>query len=118
MKKKKAELAALGEWSHINCLKPAAQSGLIDDVLRSILYKPPAAPQPPSVKESEQIAQPKSRVEMLLAAIDLSNLNGTPEPSDEIMNVKDVPGGTVSFVFERTSENPDDEEEEVAQASS
>ena len=102
MKKKKAELAALGEWSHINCLRADAGERVHDDILRSLLLR--------SSSSHKQHVDPadgssKSRILSLLDAVDLDNM--------EDLTIKDVPGGTVSFLFEKgTSMSRDEVEDE------
>ena len=107
MKKKKAELAALGEWTHINCLKPDAGERVHDNILRGLLYQSPFS-------QGEQVDQAatlqKSRISSLLDAVDLDNiscLRATPE-----LTVNDVPGGTVSFLFEKGNSMLKDEDED------
>jgi DNA repair and recombination protein RAD54B len=96
LKKKKAELASLGEWTHINCLRPDASERVHDDILRSLLYRS-------SSSNGQQVdpvgSSSKSRISSLLDAVDLDNISRL-EPTREL-TVEDVPGGTVSFLFER-----------------
>lgn len=102
LKKKKAELAALGEWSHINCLRADAGERVHDDILRSLLLR--------SSSSHKQQLDPvdgssKSRILSLLDAVDLDNI--------EDLTINDVPGGTVSFLFEKgTSMSRDEVEDE------
>jgi DNA repair and recombination protein RAD54B len=103
LKKKKAELAALGEWTHINCLRPDASERVHDDMLRSLLYR--------SSSSHKQQVDPadgssKSRIISLLDAVDLDNVSGL-----EDLTVMDVPGGTVSFLFEKGTSMSRDEVE-------
>jgi DNA repair and recombination protein RAD54B len=91
LQKKKAGLAALGEWTHINCLRSTARDDIQDDILRKLIQSTD-----PTRKPSKQ---PKSRLDSLLSAIDLENIVA----KDEVWTVRDVPGGTVSFLFEKTS---------------
>jgi DNA repair and recombination protein RAD54B len=100
LKKKKAELAALGEWTHINCLRPDAGERVHDDILRSLLFR--------SSSSHKQQVDPvdgssTSRILSLLDAVDLDNI--------EDLTVKDVPGGTVSFLFEKGTSLSRDEVE-------
>ena len=90
LKKKKAELAALGEWTHINCLRPDAGERVHDDILRRLLFQ--------SSSSHKQQVDPvdgssKSRILSLLDTVDLDSI--------EDLTIKDVPGGTVSFLFEK-----------------
>ena len=101
MKQKKAQLAALGEWTHINCLKRNAREAVQDEILSEMLYvRPPSKP---------ASAASQSRLERLLDAIDLETVmaESAPDPT-----VNAVPGGTVSFLFERGSKAMVDEDEE------
>jgi DNA repair and recombination protein RAD54B len=107
LKKKKAELASLGEWTHINCLRPDASEHVHDDILRSLLFR--------SSSSHGQQADPvgsssKSRITSLLEAVDLDNISRLGTIQD--LTVKDVPGGTVSFLFEKGISAPKDEGED------
>ncbi|EIW82890.1 hypothetical protein CONPUDRAFT_101343 [Coniophora puteana RWD-64-598 SS2] len=97
LNKKKAELAALGEWTHINCLRPRMKEDILDDVLHGLLYQ---------VKESNDqsvpAAQPNSRLDSLLSAVQLDNLGAMDNLQ---IPVRDVPGGTISFLFEKTTKS-------------
>jgi len=105
LKKKKAELAALGEWTHIDCLRLNAQDDVHDVILRKLIFKPQddVAEKNTESPQSPQ-ALPKSRIDSLLSAIDLENLSGFDEDSPRL-SVHDVPGGTVSFLFEKSSKS-------------
>jgi DNA repair and recombination protein RAD54B len=104
LKKKKAELAALGEWTHINCLRPDASERVHDDILRSLLLRSPSSHKPVDPADGSS----KSRILSLLDAVDLDSISG---PED--LTIKDVPGGTVSFLFEKgTSMSRDEDEDE------
>ncbi|KIM91969.1 hypothetical protein PILCRDRAFT_809966 [Piloderma croceum F 1598] len=100
-KKKKAELAALGEWTHIDCLRPNARDDVHDDILRKLIFEPETdgsaeiKPPPP---------QSKSRIDSLLSAIDWENISAVDEDSPRL-GVHDVPGGTISFLFEKSSKS-------------
>ncbi|EJD03013.1 uncharacterized protein FOMMEDRAFT_123160 [Fomitiporia mediterranea MF3/22] len=74
LKKKKAELASLGEWTHINCLDARTKPAIIDKALQSIS----------SVPSEHNVALDRETTAHIL-----------PE---------DIPGGSISFLFERTSE--------------
>ncbi|KAE9401638.1 hypothetical protein BT96DRAFT_964962 [Gymnopus androsaceus JB14] len=86
--KKRSSLASLGEWKHINCLKPDAGKDIKDDFLRQMLYVKPK-------KDSLNLAGTKT--DQILAAVDLDNL-----AEIEGLTARTVPGGTVSFLFERS----------------
>lgn len=104
LKKKKAELASLGEWTHINCLRSDAGERVHDGILRSLLFRLSS-----SQKQVDSVdGSSKSRILSLLDAVDLDN-NSRPEDR----TIKDVPGGTVSFLFEKgTSISTDGVEDE------
>jgi DNA repair and recombination protein RAD54B len=95
LKKKKAELAALGEWTHINCLRADARDDIHDDILRKLVWIPDTATdgkQPATHHES-------SRIDALLSAVDLEKVGQAVER----LTVGDIPGGAVSFLFEKVS---------------
>jgi len=99
LQKKKAGLAALGEWTHINCLTPSSGSYIQDDILRKI------------VSQSMEGNSPKAgntQLESILSAIDIDAIRA----KDEQRSVRDVPGGTISFLFEKCSQTVDDEDTE------
>ncbi|KAI9442270.1 SNF2 family N-terminal domain-containing protein [Lactarius indigo] len=111
LKKKKAELAALGEWTHINCLKPDASERVQDQILCGLLPRLPS-PQIPQVAHSGESS--KSRISALLDAVDLDNvsrLGSEPE-------IDDVPGGTISFLFEKGTSMAGDEDDGPIDATS
>ncbi|TEB37551.1 hypothetical protein FA13DRAFT_1726666 [Coprinellus micaceus] len=94
LEKKKAELASLSGWKHINCLKATASDEVLDDVLRVVLHD--CDPKP---KTSLSSFEGDSTMGRLLEAADLDNI----QAMDKALSVGDVPGGTVSFLFERGS---------------
>jgi DNA repair and recombination protein RAD54B len=96
MKKKQAELASLGEWTHINCLRSLTSDSIHDDILRHLVL--------PSVSEPKEtgISRPKSRLDSLLSAVDLDNIAAMDETT-KTLSARDVPGGTISFLFEKMS---------------
>lgn len=102
LKKKKAELAALGEWTHIDCLRPNARDDIHDDILRKLVFEPEARRNEKQPKDTPVKA--KSRLESLLTAVDLENLSKQDEEAPRL-TVRDVPGGTVSFLFEKSSKS-------------
>lgn len=103
LKKKKAELASLGEWTHINCLRSDAGERVHDGILRSLLFRSSS-----SQKQADPVdpvdGSSKSRILSLLDAVELDNIS---RPEDR--SIKDVPGGTVSFLFEKGTSIPTDE---------
>jgi len=92
----------LGEWTHINCLRPGASERVHDDILSGLLFKS-------SSSDKQRVdSVSKNRVSSLLDAVDLDNITrmgATPE-----LIVKDVPGGTVSFLFEKGTSMSKNEE--------
>ena len=93
LQKKKAALAALGEFKHINCLGAGAEN-MSDGVLRSLLYRPPPA----------ETSAPKSQLETLLS-LDLATIDAM----DASKKFQALPGGTITYVFEKTaSTTPED----------
>lgn len=95
LRQKKAQLAALGQWTHINCLRPqTALERIQDAVLHQLVHVPEGT------RKDDWGVEPPSRVSSLLEAVDLDNvLHATGPP----LGVEDLPGGSVSFLFERTS---------------
>ncbi|KAI0335474.1 hypothetical protein GY45DRAFT_1316794 [Cubamyces sp. BRFM 1775] len=100
IKQKKAQLAALGEWTHINCLRGGAADRVEDDILTHLICSPESSSQPnPSV--------PQSFSEKLIDVANRAIAEHTYLSRDQ------VPGGAVSFLFERTSKSlAEDREEE------
>lgn len=101
IKKKKAELASLDEWTHVNCMLPSARGKIHDDVLRSLI---PIQAVTQHKDMAPQLDSPKSRVEKLLAAVDSSALvdaDGLEET--ESWDMRHVRGGQLTYVFERKS---------------
>ncbi|KAG5636358.1 hypothetical protein H0H81_008306 [Sphagnurus paluster] len=93
MQRKKVGLAALGEWKHINCLRASSRDDIQDDILRRLIDYHEL-----STKEDAP-QNPKSRIDSLLSAVDLHNIVAM----DKVFTVKDVPGGSVSYLFEKSS---------------
>ncbi|PIL37156.1 hypothetical protein GSI_00848 [Ganoderma sinense ZZ0214-1] len=97
IKQKRAQLAALGEWTHINCLQPGAADRVQDDLLTHLIYAPE------SIRAVETAAPPRSLKDRLLDATD------EIMASDDYLSRDKLPGGAVSFLFERsTKSNADD----------
>jgi DNA repair and recombination protein RAD54B len=98
LQKKKAGLAALGEWTHINCLRPSVGSHIQDDILRKIVSMS---------TNGISSGAGNTQSETILSAVDI----------ETIRSVRDVPGGTISFLFEKSSktvlDNSDDENTEM-----
>jgi DNA repair and recombination protein RAD54B len=85
LQKKKDGLAALSEWKHLNCLKPDVQDSIHDDVLRRVCT--PARDGPP-----------RSHAKDILSMIDLEAIQAM-----ETTPIQDVPGGTITFLFQKSS---------------
>ncbi|KAI0375644.1 hypothetical protein BV20DRAFT_959644 [Pilatotrama ljubarskyi] len=91
IKQKRAQLAALGEWTHINCLRPGAADKVQDDMLTHLIYSPGGATPAPS--------GPQTLTEKLLDAAE--RIMG-----EELIFSRDkIPGGSISFLFERSSKS-------------
>lgn len=86
LQKKKAGLAALGEWTHINCLKPSRGDVIQDDILRRI------------VETAIDAA-----VTGISSPVRTSNEGEAEALTGTARSIRDIPGGTVSFVFEKTA---------------
>ncbi|KAJ7675096.1 SNF2 family N-terminal domain-containing protein [Mycena rosella] len=81
----KTGLAALGQWKHINCLLPNARDDIQDHILRRLVFQPEPAKRAADKPQSQ-----------LLAALDAAAaMSG--------LTVSDIPGGSVSFLFEKSS---------------
>lgn len=93
MDKKKAGLASLSEWKHINCLQSEANSSIQDEVLHAVL------PECHSDFKPYEERDGRSRTQSLLEAVDLENI----QAMDKTFSVTDFPGGTVSFLFEKST---------------
>ena len=99
VKQKRAQLASLGEWTHINCLRPGAVERVEDDMLTHLIYSPCA-----------KKASPKGSQSRLLDAVDQ-----IMDDDAWSLSRDDLPGGSVSFLFERTTKaiaNDEDAEDE------
>lgn len=90
-RKKKAGLAALGEWKHINCLRSTARGDVQDDILRKLLHTCATA------EDAQPSVPDRPLLDCPLPVADLEKVAST------VWTVRDVPGGTVSFLFERSS---------------
>ncbi|KAJ7497126.1 SNF2 family N-terminal domain-containing protein [Mycena latifolia] len=85
LQKKRAGLAALGQWKHINCLLPTARDDIQDHILRKLVFQP----------EPERRAADKPHSQALAALDAAGAMSG--------LTVADIPGGSVSFLFEKSS---------------
>ncbi|KAH6914098.1 RAD54B protein [Coprinopsis sp. MPI-PUGE-AT-0042] len=105
MEKKKAGLASLSEWKHINCLQSEANCSIQDEVLHAVLPECQSDFKPYEEREG------RSRTQNLLDAVDLENI----QAMDKTFSVTDFPGGTVSFLFEKSTTDPVSVECDVVQ---
>ncbi|TFK54023.1 hypothetical protein OE88DRAFT_1654480 [Heliocybe sulcata] len=103
LQKKKAALAALDEWTHINCLQQSSRATVHDRILRDMLYTPDEE------DEEEDFAEPKSRLEALFEAVDFDNVAAL-DKKQRVLTPHDVPGGSISFLFERGTKEPVNDE--------
>ncbi|KAL0581838.1 helicase [Marasmius crinis-equi] len=92
LEKKKASLASLDEWKHIDCLKSGAKEEIRDELLADLLH-------------AYDAGGSKSRP---TAAADLRNIQPIDRSRNELI-VRKVPGGTISFIFEKSSRTTVDE---------
>ncbi|KAI0750810.1 P-loop containing nucleoside triphosphate hydrolase protein [Daedaleopsis nitida] len=98
LKQKRAQLAALGEWTHINCLRPGAADRVEDDMLTHLIYSPDG-------NDKEVSAPPQSLSEKLFEAADKILSEG------EYFSRDKVPGGSISFLFQRSTTSPSNDKE-------
>lgn len=95
--KKEAALVVLKNWSHVNCLAASARDLVQDDILQQVLYVEDSLT--PAAQETNQ--ESKS----LLSAINLEQL------SVSARSIQEVPGGTITFMFKKTSKSTQNEDE-------
>ncbi|KAG7450934.1 uncharacterized protein BT62DRAFT_1071552 [Guyanagaster necrorhizus] len=88
--KKREGLAALSEWKHISCIGSDNHKDIQDDILREIMYVP----------ELKQKDSSQTQTEGLIAQLDTVGKNG----------IHGVPGGTISFLFQKTTEGAGSED--------
>lgn len=100
LKQKRAQLAALGEWTHINCLRHGAVDRIDDDMLTHLIYSPEDTNTPVS-------SAPQSLTEKLLHAADKIMAEQQFYSRDQ------VPGGSISFLFERRTKSSVEDEEDA-----
>ncbi|KAF5370698.1 hypothetical protein D9758_002095 [Tetrapyrgos nigripes] len=91
LRKQKESLVALEEWRHINCLKTNASEEVQDPILQKLLYI-----RQTSIATDESTDQ--SKLERLLTAVDIDVIEAM-----DSLNVRDVPGGTISFLLQKSS---------------
>uniref|UniRef100_A0A0W0FFX5 Uncharacterized protein n=1 Tax=Moniliophthora roreri TaxID=221103 RepID=A0A0W0FFX5_MONRR len=89
LERKKASLASLDEWKHVNCLRSDSRDEIQDEILADLLYTREIDP-------ADDYSHP------LLEAVDLERRERI-EKTKRPLTVRDVPGGTVSFIFEKSS---------------
>ena len=103
LKQKKAQLAALGQWKHIHCLRRRAREQIGDEILKSLVYVPPDEEESDDDEDDFQDGNRngKASASSLLDVLDLKKVLKETRPA---LAIDRVPGGSVSFLFERTSE--------------
>ncbi|KAG8756642.1 helicase [Serendipita sp. 396] len=85
IRKKHEALSSLAEWTHVNCMRQSAVSLIQDRLLRSLVHTPRGG-------------ESKSLDDEFFWDVDEKG------PSEEEETpVRDVPGGTMTFIFERVS---------------
>jgi len=89
LQKKKAGLAALGEWKHINCLKSSTNEYIRDDILMKLA--------------GHNVEVNDSLKSGLLSGIDVDAQPMDTQFMDNSQSIRDFPGGTISFLFEKCS---------------
>jgi DNA repair and recombination protein RAD54B len=102
IKKKKAELASLAQWAHVNCMLPSAREKIHDDILRRLI------PVQEVIQHNDTTSPdpPKSRVEKLLAAVDSTAIFDTDDLEEpEAWDMRNVKGGQLTYIFERKSDS-------------
>jgi len=85
-------------------LKPDASERVHDQILRGLLPRS-LSPRTPQVAHSGESS--KSRISTLLDAVDLDNVSLLGSE----LEINEVPGGTISFLFEKGSMAGDEDEE-------
>jgi DNA repair and recombination protein RAD54B len=115
-KRKKSGLASLGQWRHIDGLRPTARENVRDAVLRKLLHVPKPA--------QDKRATARTNSTSLLDAIDLDSVLAMDgEVDSSAVDVRSLSGGTISFLFEKGTEvaiepesddEPDDEGDDHA----
>jgi len=97
-KKRKGELASLGEWTHINCMVASARSKIHDEILCKLI-KPPKA-----TEEADTAA--KTRAEKVLEDFDSQFLFDDEIPDDDQgVDMSEIPGGWITYLFEKRSDS-------------
>ncbi|KAF9245007.1 P-loop containing nucleoside triphosphate hydrolase protein [Melanogaster broomeanus] len=105
-------LAALGEWTHINCLRRLARNDVHDDVPAAVPSLRGRCGRTKTSNLSQQ--SQKSRLESSLSAVGLDNISSMDDMTP-LLSVRDVPGGTISFLFEKVSTTNLDDDDAAAQ---
>ncbi|EKM54084.1 uncharacterized protein PHACADRAFT_29344 [Phanerochaete carnosa HHB-10118-sp] len=95
LRQKKAQLAALGQWTHISCLRRNAVERIQDSILQKLVFVPES-----DERSKNSGGSAPSRVASLLEATDLEAVLQATRPP---LPVESLPGGSASFLFERTS---------------
>jgi len=80
---------------------PSSKDRIHNDVLRKLIQAPEVVQTDAS--SDSQSGPPQSRVEQRLARIDVENILAGKDEEAEGLGMKDIPGGQLTFVFERKS---------------
>ncbi|KAG9010829.1 helicase [Tulasnella sp. JGI-2019a] len=110
-KKKRGDLAALEDWSHVDCLQSSAQEYIKDALLQRLLHDP----------KSSSINGADSEPEVDVCSDDDSiqhgaSMLGSRKKASSSDSMQDLPGGTITFIFERKTKQADEpviEEDEL-----
>ncbi|KAG9055465.1 helicase [Serendipita sp. 407] len=86
IRKKQEALSSLAGWTHVNCMRQSAVSLIQDRLLRSLVHTPRGG-------------ESKSLDDEFFWDVDEKG----PSEEEEETPVRDVPGGTMTFIFERVS---------------
>lgn len=97
----------MGQWKHIHCLRRRAREQIGDEILKSLVYVPPDEEESDDDEEEFQSGNGNASASSLLDALDLRKVLKETRPA---LAIDRVPGGSVSFLFERTSEKQVDSE--------
>lgn len=89
LERKREALAALGEWKHINCLRISSRDDIKDDLLRRLVH---------GGKEEMLQECSQSRHESVLNISDIEQA-----ATDTILDMGELPGGSISFLFEKST---------------
>ncbi|KAF8588695.1 hypothetical protein K439DRAFT_582988 [Ramaria rubella] len=100
-KKRKAELASLDEWTHVNCMLPLARDKIHDDILRKLI----PVQEIEQDKVASQLGPFKSRAERILAIVDSAGILDADIDETGELEMRDIPGGQMTYIFEKRSDS-------------